>query len=178
MQSVRAFCYGPPPVVDKTSALGCVSYVTSVVLEADCVPRCCAGSLKIAGGLINGISNSLLSHTDDEVRGKLLSILKEASRGLSGPKQIEKELHVAGRVVLMYTNSVGAVSAAQLDGTLSCLRNLEIAPSMFDNNQRGHYAGALSQLLARLPPDDPSWTCLGPAGVSRGGSRSPSGRDQ
>eukprot|EP01062_Namystynia_karyoxenos_P008393 TRINITY_DN12953_c0_g1_i1.p1 TRINITY_DN12953_c0_g1~~TRINITY_DN12953_c0_g1_i1.p1 ORF type:complete len:514 (+),score=141.26 TRINITY_DN12953_c0_g1_i1:75-1616(+) len=168
LQSVRALCYGPPPALDRASALACKGYVTSVVLQADCIPRGSAAAIRVSAAALSGVSKMLSSSGEGRTKSKIVDIFREAARGVAA----DKELHVAGTVVYVYSGTMG-VSAAQLDGTLPCLQQLELSPPMFADHTRSRYHSALQQLLARLPPDDPSWHLCGTDPPSRGVSRSP-----
>eukprot|EP01065_Artemidia_motanka_P031269 TRINITY_DN3755_c5_g1_i1.p1 TRINITY_DN3755_c5_g1~~TRINITY_DN3755_c5_g1_i1.p1 ORF type:complete len:508 (+),score=158.25 TRINITY_DN3755_c5_g1_i1:176-1699(+) len=161
--SVKAMCYGPPPVLSRASALACKAYVTSVVLRADGVPRSSGRSLRVAAGLVEGVNSTIRTSGEAKARRQIVDILK----GASTKEGIDKDLLVAGTVVLVYEGSIGATTAAQLDGTMSCLQSIEMAPSFIADHGRQGYAAALEKLLARLPPDDPSWQWCGSMPPSR-----------
>ena len=57
---MQVYCFAPPPVLDKEAALAASSYCTSVVNNADMIPRCSLENLLIFLELLKGIWNELL----------------------------------------------------------------------------------------------------------------------
>jgi Lipase (class 3) len=56
---MRVFCFAPPPVLDQNAALQASTYCTSVVNNADLIPRCSIENLLILLDVLKGIWNAL-----------------------------------------------------------------------------------------------------------------------
>ena len=127
---VRAYCFGCPPVVDRGSALGCKSYVTTVVNGSDILPRCSAPALRSFAGILGGVARSLQSSGPQKTRTQLPHILRDAQKGagLQGTADEGAELYLPGTVLFLHREfAEGAtVSATLVDGTLSLIRNIEV----------------------------------------------------
>ena len=56
---MHVYAFGPPPVVDYDTAVACSSYVTTVVHEADLIPRCSLVNLAVGLEILRTISQRL-----------------------------------------------------------------------------------------------------------------------
>eukprot|EP01059_Diplonema_ambulator_P004900 TRINITY_DN14620_c5_g1_i1.p1 TRINITY_DN14620_c5_g1~~TRINITY_DN14620_c5_g1_i1.p1 ORF type:complete len:316 (+),score=36.63 TRINITY_DN14620_c5_g1_i1:64-948(+) len=173
MVNVRACCISPPACVDKMSALASRKYITSVVHRSDSLPRSTLSSIRLLSGLVSGVASSLYSGGASKTRPQLLTILRDAQ---SSVQLDAPSLFIPGSVLYIFLNSTGTYSGSLCNGALSLLRHFEITSTMMTDHHLPAYETALRQLLARLPPDDPSWHWCGSSPV-KGASLSPEGRD-
>ena len=57
---LHVYAFAPPPVVDHDSALACASYVTSIVNNADMIPRCSLVNLALWLEVLRSVSQRLV----------------------------------------------------------------------------------------------------------------------
>ena len=58
-KKIKVFCFAPPPVLDRDAALAASSYTTSIVNQADMIPRCSLENLLILLEILKGIWTEL-----------------------------------------------------------------------------------------------------------------------
>ena len=181
IKNVKACCIAPPPCLDKESSYLCRSYVTSVVHHSDMGPRVSVSALVSLASLISKVSNSLCGGGPIKTRSILKSIMRDAQSVKPSPTSqssgcCDTELSVPGSVVYVYYNATGVHSAAllQRENNLSVIQNINLTKSMITDHTAESYDHSLRQLLARLPPDDPTWHWCGPTPPTRGLTVTPS----
>lgn len=57
--SMHVYCFAPPPILDRETALAACSYTTSVVYNADMIPRCSMENLLVFLEILKGVWKQL-----------------------------------------------------------------------------------------------------------------------
>jgi hypothetical protein len=130
---LQVYAFAPPPVLDHDSAIAAAPYITSVVNNADLVPRSSVANLAVFLEFLRTLSERLedrglrptgprsaaafLKHVRQGDRGESLMTLEEVSLALqTAHDKIElrhpDHLYIPGRVLLLYENWE---ASAQLD---------------------------------------------------------------
>jgi len=148
ISKVRAYGFATPPVMDKISSLASKSYVTSVVNNADVVPRASVRNLAVLADTMKWCSKIIksggASAAYDDAREAQAKVIEEREEALT-------DLYVPGKVVYMYKDGSSVYRAAVVDGTSPILGAIQPVQSMMTDHQGAMYVDA----VAALSPSEP-----------------------
>jgi len=87
---MHVYCFAPPPVLDKETALAASSYCTSIVNNADMIPRCSVENLLIFLEILKGIWKELLQQKLAPVSAKSAAVFfRKIAQGTEGDLLLE-----------------------------------------------------------------------------------------
>uniref|UniRef100_A0A7S2YQ50 sn-1-specific diacylglycerol lipase n=1 Tax=Entomoneis paludosa TaxID=265537 RepID=A0A7S2YQ50_9STRA len=119
---IKVYAFAPPPVLDHDSAIAAASFVTTIVHNADLIPRCSLYNLSLVLGGIRGLHQKLVEkklnpvgpktmaaffqHLSSGVEGEALLTVQEWEEAVeSRAPRIRQPDHlfIPGRVLLVYS---------------------------------------------------------------------------
>lgn len=164
---MHVYAFAPPPVLDHDSAIASAPFVTSVVRNADLIPRCSLYNLSIVLESLKLIHERLVEKDMNPTGPKsTAAFVQQLSKGMEGevllsPKEWKEtvqtlesgvrkpdHLFVAGRVLLVYSpwnsESLDEETVTWLctdtDGAAPALRTLEVGePKLFTDHVLSSY---------------------------------------
>jgi hypothetical protein len=104
LERVRVYAFAPPPVMDRSSALACRHYVTSIVNNSDIIPRSSLTNLDILLTMLEAVRNRLVdfgmnpgsTKSNDDVCQKpknviasIIALVQKLSEGTEGELLME-----------------------------------------------------------------------------------------
>ena len=126
-KKLKVWAFASPPVLDLKSALGCSSFVTTVVNNSDVIPRCNIGPLVVMARLLRAVnkrlternlgvtdllfkdwmkkspSDNLMNEDGDEMLMSFEEIVSAIADAIACDDDHDKDyLYVPGRVLVLY----------------------------------------------------------------------------
>lgn len=125
---VRVFAFAPPPVLDHHSAIMASSFCTSIVNNADIIPRCSLSNLAILLEILRTIYDKLKEKDLAPTGAKsMAAFVQKIKQGLDGDmlmttKQLREAMFQAMTKVQtnQTQNKVGKERGCETDGDFSC----------------------------------------------------------
>ena len=182
--NVEVHAFATPPCLSLYDAMESRSYITSVVNNADVVPRSSINNLRSLNRLFLKIDEKLnarglspndwttsaayiqdISKIDSELlmTPEELNVFQETARDAENGND-DYSLYVPGRVVCMWNCNVTAVptekktvDCRQMHGSMNVLRQIEISTTMAADHACASYKTSLDALIAQAkgPPVKP-----------------------
>ena len=175
-ERLKVYAFATPACLSYDAALECQDFVTSVINNADCVPRASMINvktlfkffLKIYHKLeetgkspkdwtstaafwqeVTSVDTDPLFTVEEMVEFQESMIARANETELDG----EYALFVPGKVIHMWESSDGSVDCRELHGGLNTLRELQVYPSMISDHGTAEYKKNLNALLSKARND-------------------------
>lgn len=159
---VQCYTFATPPCLDRSTALQCVGFITSVVHSDDAVPRASLRNVKMMGSIFQAANESRYAPDGDQNYDHQAILARGAASARLEPQQ---DMFVPGRVVFLY-QSQGKYQAAAKNGTLSTLRRVELTPNCLADHICSEYIRTTVEVAGRLcgraPEEFAPWKELSP----------------